>query len=336
VAVAAGIVDAEMAGLRNALLVSLPLALLLSALGAWLVSGRALRPLTHLRETARRLRAADLHQRISPAGEDTEFAELIEVLNDMFERLQRSFQQARRFSADAAHELKTPLAILQGQLERAIARVEAGSVLQGELSGILDEVRRLSVISQKLLLLARADAGHLALALAPVPLSALLDDLVEDARMLAPSLQVTADIHPGLQVMADVGLLRQVLHNLIGNAVKYNLPAGWIRLSAVASATRAEVRIANACQEIPEGSRYRLFERFYRADAPHSRQVDGVGLGLSVSLEIARAHGGNLTLAAAGPDRAEFLLTLPLAPADTAPDHPGGHPHRDNGSPASV
>jgi signal transduction histidine kinase len=306
------VVEAEMAELRNAFLLAAPLALGLIGLGAWFLSGRALSPLRRLTSTMEAVTAKGLDQRIALGDEDTEFRQLIEVFNRMLERLERSFLQASRFSADAAHELKTPLAILQGQIERAIAQCEDGSPVQARLGSILDEVQRLGTISRKLLLLSLADAGRLRLRTARLNLSAILEELLEDAQMLAPELDVAGRIEPGLLVEADAELLKQVLHNLLSNAIKYNTSGGWIRIAALRRAGRVEIGVANASAGIPAAARGRIFERFYRADPAHSRQVEGVGLGLSLSREIVRAHGGDLALAESGEREARFVVYLPI------------------------
>jgi signal transduction histidine kinase len=292
-------------------LFSVPLALLLTGMASWVFAGRALVPLDKLARATRSVTAGGLDQRLPVQGEDREFVQLIEVFNRMLGRLERSFQQAHRFSADAAHELKTPLAIVQGQLERAIHQAEDGSSMQAALASILDEVRRLSVISRKLLLLSQADAGFLAILREPVDLSRVLEELLEDSRMLAPHLQIDADIQPGLLIQADGSLLRQVLHNLISNAIKYNVKDGWIRIATVRWPHNLELLVSNASAGIPQADRVRLFERFFRADQAHSSQVEGVGLGLSVSREIARAHGGDLTLKGDSRGSVQFSLVLP-------------------------
>lgn len=304
-------INVEMKAIRAAFLVALPVCLILMGLGAWMVSHRALLPLRKLTAVARRVTAEGLDQRIPSEGEDREHQELIEVFNGMLERLERGFKQAQRFSADAAHELKTPLAILQGQIERAIQNADDGSVAQAELSSILDEVRRLSSISRKLLLLSQADAGRLRLHLEPFNLSKALLDLIEDTAMLAPHLLVSAEIEPDLMVSADSALLPQVLHNLISNAIKYNVPHGWIRLQAHLRADRVEILVSNSSEGIPQADRVLLFERFYRARSIRNGAVEGVGLGLSVSREIARAHGGDLTLQPESEQMVEFSLCLP-------------------------
>ena len=311
-AVDAQIIDADMKGIRNAFALALPLTLVLIGIAAWMFSSRALRPIPKLTAAARKVTAEGLDQRLSAQGEDHEFVELIEVFNHMLERLERSFKQAHRFSADAAHELKTPLAILQGQLERAINAAEEGSHMQSDLTSILDEVRRLSTISRKLLLLSQADAGRLIVHREPFDLSKALADLLEDTRMLAPQLQVTGEIVPGLLISADGGLLRQVLHNLISNAIKYNVEGGWVRISTALSVHGVGVLVANSSIGISSDERDKIFERFYRADPARGRHVDGVGLGLSVSREIARAHKGDLSLELGNDSHVtQFLLTLP-------------------------
>lgn len=317
VAVNAQVIARDMDGIRNAYLTLLPLALLLIGFGSWIFSSRAMRPLQKLTMATRGITAQGLHQRIPEQGEDQEFVELISVYNRMLERLERSFQQAHRFSADAAHELKTPLAILQGQLERAIHNAEHGSPMQEELAGILDEVRRLSTISRKLLLLSQADAGGMNVYRQPFELSLALEELVEDTRMLATDLKVTGNIQPGIVIAADGALLLQVLHNLISNAIKYNVKSGWIHISTAIRPNQIAVAIANSSVGIQEAERNKVFERFYRADPAHGRQVEGVGLGLSVSREIARAHGGDITLRVDKDGGVTFELAIPVDTPDS-------------------
>lgn len=306
--------DADMRSIRNGFLWALPLTLALVGAVSWWLAGRALRPLQTLTQAVRRVTAEGLDRRLDARHEDHEFVELIEVFNRMLARLERSFGQANRFTADAAHELKTPLAIIQGQLERAMQQAQELPAVQASLSSTLDEVRRLSAISRKLLLLAQADAGRLRVAAERLNMSVLLAELLEDARMLAPELHVDSSIQPELWVEVDPVLIGQVLHNLISNAIKYNLPGGWLRVQTARWGLRLEVVVSNASSGIAPQDRNRLFERFFRADPAHARQVEGVGLGLSVSREIARAHGGDLIYKGEVSDRGvAFALLLPLA-----------------------
>ncbi|PZO37381.1 MAG: two-component sensor histidine kinase [Pseudanabaena frigida] len=312
IAVNLQVIDREMSAIQNVFLIAVPLTLLLVMLGAWWLSGDALRPIKNITATIRRVNAKGLNQRTSVADTDVEFVELVQVFNQMMERLERSFLQASRFSADAAHELKTPLAILQGELELALQHTETGSKMQQTLSNLLDEVCRLSSITRKLLLLSLADAGRMNVQAAVFNFSQVLDELAEDIEILAPELKLTLDISPNLKVLGDRELLTQVLQNLINNAIKYNLPDGWIQLLAKPKGNILFVTVNNSSQDIPAGDRDRIFDRFHRADPSRNRQIEGFGLGLSLSREIARAHNGNLQLDGAISGSTSFTLTLPI------------------------
>lgn len=304
-------IDQEMASIRNVFLISIPGMLLLVAGGAWIVAGRALRPVRQLTGAIQQVTVNGLDQRIPVGTIDIEFAQLIQVFNQMLERLERSFMQASRFSADAAHELKTPLTILQGELERSLQQVEPGSEVQQRLSSLLEEVHRLSSIMRKLLLLSLADAGQMALYRVGVDVSKLLLEMLEDIELLAPHLTVQTNIAKNLRVQGDRDLLKQVLQNLFSNAIKYNLTDGWIRIDAQFVEAAVQVRIANASKEIPMEDRDRIFDRFHRGDPARTRKVEGLGLGLSLAREIVRAHHGDLRLDVASTDQTAFILTLP-------------------------
>jgi len=280
-AVSEGYVGAELAPLATGFLIGVPVALLLAALGAWLISGQVLRPVRRLAASIDAITAQGLENRVSLIGEPEEIERLVQAFNAMLERLDRSFRQASRFSGDAAHELKTPLAILQGEIERGLAEVLPGSSMQRRLSALLDEVRRLSAICRKLLLLSLAD------------------------------LALTVTVPRGLQVPADAQLLRQALQNLASNAIKYTLPEGWIRIEARRTGEQVRIAVANASPGIPQDARERIFDRFFRADTAHGRHVDGVGLGLGLAREILRAHGGELALLSSPEGEVRFEVTLP-------------------------
>ncbi len=297
--------------LRRACLLGLPVVLLLAGLGAWLLAQRALRPVATLTRTAERVTARGLDQRIPPMARDQEFNRLITVFNEMMDRLEKSFQQATRFSADASHELKTPLARLQAELEQALESAPSSSSQQQVYSSLLDEIGRLKAIVQKLLLLSLADAGQLRLKYEPVNLTRMLGNVIEDCQAQAPTLTVEQNLVPDAQVNADPDLLEQALQNLASNAIKYNQSGGRIRFELAREADRVLVRVSNTGPGIPPADRDRIFERFYRADPSRSSRVDGVGLGLNLSREILRAHGGDLVLGPAGEPLTVFVSWLP-------------------------
>lgn len=300
----------DMASVRNAFFVAFPAALLLIAAGGWILAQRALRPVATLTRTAEGITARGLNQRIPPSVEDAEFVRLIGVFNAMLDRLEKSFNQAVRFSADAAHELKTPLTILQGELEQALQIALAGSPEQQTLNKLLEEVQRLKSIIRKLLLLSLADSGQLKLTLEPMDLSVALESVFEDTQILAPNLSVEQDIAPGVWVQADRDLLRQVVQNLTANAVKYNRRDGKIFFRLRADGQAVRLTIANTGKSIPPSERGRIFDRFYRADPSRNRKIEGVGLGLSLAREIARAHQGDLVLDETKEGIVSFTLIL--------------------------
>ncbi len=299
--------------LRRRFLLLLPVVLLVVGLGAWWFASRALRPVAALTRAAEGITAHGLSQRIAAPARDREFDRLVTVFNAMLDRLEKSFHQARRFSADASHELKTPLALLQLELEQAMQRAGSGSAEQQTYSSLLDEIHRLKAILEKLLLLSLADSGRLALERTPTDLSGMLANLVEDSMALAPQVQVESDIAAGVMVPADAVLLEQALQNLTGNAVKYNRAEGRIRITVTRDEGRACIVVGNTGPGIPAVDRARLFERFYRGDPARTRdRVAGVGLGLSLSREIFRAHGGDLVLGRSDAEWTEFVATVPL------------------------
>lgn len=304
---------ADMRQLRIAWLAALPVVLLAVVAGSWILASRAIRPVTILTNAAEQVSANDLSQRIAAPSHDLEFVRLITVFNAMLDRLEAGFLQAKRFSADAAHELRTPLTILQVELEQSMNAAPPGSEHQRLCSRLIDEISQLRSITEKLLLLAQADAGRLPLQPAPVPLSDLVSEAIDDARILGPDLHIDAELQPGLSLSADPHLLPQVLQNLIANAVKYNQAGGRIDVQLTADTQHVRLTITNTGPGIPPEQRPRVFERFHRVDPSRTTGPGGgTGLGLSLSREIVRAHGGALELAESSPGLTAFTLTLPL------------------------
>lgn len=290
------------------------LGLTLAGLGALWASKRAMRPLERAILTAQRLTASDLAERIHLSrDDDREFAQLIDVLNGMMERLESSFQQALRFTADASHELKTPLAIMLADLDDAVRHATPGSPEHERFVSLLEEANRLRQITQSLLLLSQADAGRLPAHPEVYDLGADLARLLEDGEILCDQAALTLGHHlaPQVFVHADRALLRQVFQNLLGNAIKYNRPQGHVRLELVREEGAAVFTIANTGPGIPPQHQSRLFERFFRGDAARNRQQDGFGLGLNIATELARANGAELRLLHSQHDHTVFEVRLP-------------------------
>ena len=305
--------NAETGRFRQALMVAVPLGLLMIVAGGWLIGQMALRPVNLIARTAEMVTAHRLNERIPQEEADEEFQRLIMLINGMLERLDRSFKQATRFSADAAHELKTPLAILQAQTERCLQHAPDGSHEQREYAEQLDEVQRLKVILGKLLLLSQADSGRLPVSLTTINLANMVRATADDALMLAPDRHITIDAPQELSLKGDSDLLRQVFDNLISNAVKFGNRDGSIEMRLTDGDGRAIFTISNSGLPIPEADHGKVFDRFYRGDKSHGRKIEGTGLGLSLAREIARAHGGDLVLRQSDETATCFSLSLPLA-----------------------
>jgi len=288
--------DARLDRLRRSFYLVVPIALVVAFISAWLVATRSLRPVERLTKAVEGLSPEGLGRRIERVGHEKEFRRLVEMFNEMMGRLEKSFDLARRFSADASHELKTPLARLQLELESALKASEPESQAQITYSNLLDEMGRLRGIVEKLTLLSSSDAGKLELSLDDVNLSEALESVIEDCEAMEASQRFELSIAPQIYVRADAVLLEQALQNVCGNALKYGKRGGIVRITLRKIEGRVVVEVGNEGNAIPHEKWERLFERFYRRDLSRSERVGGVGLGLSLSREIVRAHGGDLKL----------------------------------------
>lgn len=291
-----------------------PAVLIVAAFGGWWVAGRSLAPLRALTTAAESIRADHLDRRVPVNAANDEIRRLADVLNAMLGRLEESFQQAQRFAADASHELRTPLTIMHGEIERLLRTPNLVLAQEETLLSLQEEISRLDRITEHLLLLARFDAGQATVARNRVDLSALARAACEDAELLADAREVELDttIAVGLFVTGDDRHLRRVMLSLLDNATRYNLPGGKVHCVLRRSTEGVELRVRNTGPGIPEAARPHLFQRFFRVDPARAR--GGHGLGLSLSREIARAHGGKVELnPTTEPGWTEFVMTLPAA-----------------------
>jgi signal transduction histidine kinase len=255
-----------------------------------------MRPITTIQTKMSELTANTLDQSVNLQAPFKEFEPLVRVFDDLRFRLNDSFSKARRFAADASHELRTPLTILRGNVERLIHDLPIGSDAQIRMRSMSDEVERLIEITEKLLLLSRADANSLRRELAYVDVSQMLTQLVKDAHTFQSNLKISSTIAPDVVWYCDKTLVHQLIHNLYANAVNYNRDQGWIHFSLVRAEDEFQLTVENATSQVPSDLAERAFDRFYRGDASHARQVDGLGLGLSICLEIAKLHQAKLSL----------------------------------------
>jgi signal transduction histidine kinase len=294
-----------------AMLGAIPTVLLVTLVGSAWVASKAIAPVEEIRQAANRITAQRLDQRLPVPPTKDEIAGLIEMLNATFERLQRSFEQSARFSADASHHLKTPIAILRADVEEILADVNCSEGTQERAEGVLHRIHHLSSVVDNLLLLSRADAGRLELLKAEFELGKVLEGVLDDALTLAEpfDLKVEADIPKHLLLKADRMFVAVIAQNLVENAVKYNTPGGRIRVEARAINGEVEMTIGNTGDGIPKDRTGQLFERFCRARG--GADVPGHGLGLSIARELARAHGGDVKLVRSDGSWTEMRVRLP-------------------------
>lgn len=299
--------DAETRSTAAILLaVAVPLVLLLVAGTTWLVTGRALRPVTRIRREVEGITAERLHQRLAIPGSGDEIEALATTMNGMLDRLDASAIAQRRFVSDASHELRSPLATIRQHAELAQAHPAATSI--GELAEVVsEEGLRLQGIVESLLLLARLDEG-----VAPHDEPVDLDDLAlgEVRRLRAAGLDVDGSGIRAARVSGDPRLLGQLLRNLADNAARHARRR--VAIAVTSNDGRVLVTIEDDGRGVPPGERERIFERFVRLDEARSRDGGGSGLGLAIAQGIAAAEGGSVGVDDSRWGGARFTVTLPL------------------------
>jgi two-component system OmpR family sensor kinase len=292
----------------------LPLALLCAGGGGWILARRALRPVDRMTEAARRIGAEHLNERLEATGADDELDRLAATLNDMLGRLDTAFRQIRQFSADASHELQTPLTILQGELEIALRAPRSPEEYQRVLASALEESARIARLVEGLLLLSRADAGVLRMDRQPVDLAELVAEVGEHARVLAEAREVALECKLGMPTLmqGDREHLRRLLLNLVDNGIKYTPAGGQVTLSLQHDGEWAALRVADTGIGLAPEEQERIFQRFYRAPEAVLQADEGSGLGLCIARSIAEAHGGRIEVQSAIGRGSTFTVFLPL------------------------
>ena len=301
--------DGALQGLRRQLYVVGPLALLLASLLGYGIATAALRPVDAMRAEAAGISAADLGRRLPVPPARDEISRLADTLNAMLGRLQAALERERGFVADASHELRMPLAVLQAELELALRRPRSAAELEEALRSAAAETDRLTLLAEALLVLARFDQGELALRREPADAREIVDRVAARfsgrAAASGRSIEVRADDETLLS--ADVPRLEQALGNLVANALEHG--GGTVSLTAAAHDGRVELHVLDEGPGFPPAFVAHAFERFSRADVARSR--GGAGLGLALVDAIARAHGGSAHIAHRESDGADVWLSIP-------------------------
>lgn len=307
-----------MRDIRNTFLWTIPFALLFAGAGGYFLARKSLAPIAAMASQARGMGAAQLNRRLEVANERDELGQLAKTFNELLERLETSFEQQRRFMADASHELRTPVAILRGETEVTLSKADRSPEdYRQTLSILREESQRLAHIIEDLFTLARADAGQYPLTLSEAYLDELASEALVRTRSLALSKEITLKpaIEPELPLRGDVNLLSRMLLNLLDNAIKYSPNGSTVTLACRRDGEQYLVSVSDNGSGIPAELQPRIFERFFRVDKARSRsegETGGAGLGLSIARWIAEAHQGQLKLTRSDGSGSTFTVTLPV------------------------
>jgi len=288
-------------------------------MGSW-ISRRALRPVDQIITEVREITdGRSLHRRLAEPLVKDELGRLAETLNQMMTRLERSFTALRRFTADASHELKTPLTVLRAGVERVITTPHLPQDTLATLEETLQEIKRMTELVEALLTLARADEGIAPLHREPVDLRGIVEEARETGELLAEEagvhMEVTTPADP-VVVSVDATRIRQLILNLLTNAVKYTPAGGSVRLQLGPVNGKLTLSVADTGIGIAPGDLPHIFDRFWRADSARTRTGErpGAGLGLAICKWIAEAHGGRIDVVSRPGRGTTFIVTLPWEP----------------------
>jgi heavy metal sensor kinase len=304
----------DLSALLLAFLLMGPLTLLLAMAGGYFLACRVLRPIHRISQTARQITADGLHERISTSKADDELGALAQTLNGMIERLERSFSEMQRFTADAAHELRTPLAVIRAEAEVALRSTRSADEYRQVLENVLEEANGLAKVADQLLFLCRHRSGVQRVNREPVALDELLLDVTTNMQLVAQEKGVTLTLaeNEPCTIVGDTRHLRRAFYNLLDNAIKYTRPGGRVIVTSHSNGDLGSVKVADTGIGISPEHVPHVFERFYRADASRSDDDRGAGLGLSICQSIVQDAGGSVTVESVMGAGSTFTVTFPL------------------------
>jgi len=303
--------------LRLIYLVVGPFAIFWLCLGCWLLAERTIAPIIEVTEAAQGITADNLSRRLPMGNYQDELSQMVGCLNQMLDRLDKSFRRVRQFSGDASHELRTPLTILRGETEVTLRWAKTPEEFRDMLTSNMEEIDRMERIIESLLTLAKSEVGELTLEMKELSLSDLVQDLYLQSRLLCETKQIEVELL--LEVEAEVRIrgdelrLRQMFLNLISNAIKYTPEGGRLEIGLKMVEASAVIVINDSGIGIPEEHLAHIFDRFYRVDKARNRMDGGTGLGLAIVKWIADAHGGSIQVSSTVQKGSSFSIRLPLA-----------------------
>jgi len=299
------------------LLVSMPVALVVSLAGGWFMAGRALRPVDAITLAAQRIAGGDLTQRLTAPVSADEIGRLANTFNDMIDRLETSFRQIRQFSSDASHELRTPLTVMRGETELALRRPRETEDYKAVMESNLEEIDRMTRIVDELLFLSRADMGEVKMEHLPVSLDSLIEDVQRQGSLLGQErdVQVLLSATTPAVVLGDELRLRELFLNLVDNAIKYSRSGGTVEMALTIEQGQARLSVTDHGIGITQEDQPQIFDRFYRTDHARAHTKKGTGLGLAICIWIAESHRGQIKVESKIGEGSTFTVLLPLAPA---------------------
>ena len=308
-----------LATVRKATWAGVALAALVAALFGWFAAHRGLAPLRRVTDTARRLSARQLDQRLAVDDAPLEVRDHVDAFNGMLARLEAAFQRLADYSADIAHELRTPISNLMTQTQVALSRPRTTDEYQDILASNLEEYERIARMVSDMLFLAKAEGNTLAHAGESIDLAHEADALIDFYEALADERQVRIIRRGQASVHGDRLMLRRALSNLLSNALRHTPAGGEITIAIDADAIAVRMAVSNVGDPIDADQLERIFDRFHRGSTQRARHGEGAGLGLAITRSIVRAHGGEISAhSAEGITR--FAITLPHHPGASVPD----------------
>jgi heavy metal sensor kinase len=302
---------------RDLLWWRVPLALLAGTFAAWWLSGLALRPLSRLAAAARQVDVHALDRRLPVRGVTDELDRVAVAFNETLDRLGHAVSDMRQFSAALAHELRTPLAALRGEIELALRAPDASQAQKESFASQIEEIDHLTRLIDQILTLARAEAGQIPLTVAPVDLGELASSLVGQLEPIADAraIELRCERSDPVVVQGDPSWLKRLLLNLLDNALKYTPADGRVTVRVWREGTAARIDVRDTGVGLSAGDAQQVFERFFRADPARSPSVEGAGLGLSLVQWIVAQHRGTVAVQSQPGEGSTFTVTLPIAAA---------------------
>lgn len=307
---------------KNSIFIAVPIILVLGSVGGWLLARRSLTPLGYIVAKTKSITSRNLSERLSPRKTGDEMDHLIETINDMIKRLEGSFLRMAEFTADASHELKTPLCAMRGEAEVLLSKRRSPEEYEEGLAHLVDRFDHLNRLINDLTLLSKADSSQVRLEMSPLRLDLLVQNIGSLFQVLAEQKGLRFEVAPleEATVLGDKTRLQQLLTNLLDNAIKYT-PRGSIQLALERTDGTAIVKVRDTGVGIPEQEKEKIFKRFYRVDKSRSRETGGTGLGLSIAEWIVHAHNGKLEVVSELDKGSTFMVHLPLLKTPVA-SHP--------------